>query len=562
MAGNEVKTGAQAVNQALADLGVTHIFGMDTPEPIYMELDPRIKAITVHDERAGAVMADAFARASGKVGVCSAIRGPGATNLVSGLAEAYNTSTPVLALVNDVATQNLDRNPIQGIDHVRLLDQVTKWGRRVDTPERTGEYVAHALRVATTGRPGPVLLAFPDSALATGPANPVTVDGPARYPRVRSGADPKLIEQAVQMIAQAAKPIVVVGGGLHLSQAYSELQAFAEHTQIPVATTPLGKGAIAETHPLSAGVTGAYTIGKLARGWLANQAVKDADLVILIGTKTDSIATDSWTVPSRSQKIIHIDIDPVELGRTYRSLEISSDAALALKQLTEATPARAEPSEWTHALQQRIAAWYETFEAQALGQTPLDPRYIFRSLNRGMTGDDIVTTDASYCSAWGMDLLRYRTAGRKFLVPRGFAGLGWGVPAAIGAKVAKPDATVYCVTGDGGFRYVAMELETASRYGIPICVIVLNNGILGFQKHYEEHAFGKTVETSFTPVNYADFAKTLNCDGVRVTTAAEFDAALANARSIKRPLLIDAITDPDAKPPIGTFETPPANAQH
>ncbi|WP_454692696.1 thiamine pyrophosphate-binding protein [Achromobacter aloeverae] len=559
---NEVKTGARAVNDALRDLGVTHIFGMDTPEPIYMDLDPGIKAITVHDERAGAVMADAYARASGKVGVCSAIRGPGATNLVSGLAEAYNTSTPVLALVNDVAVQNLDRNPIQGIDHVRLLEQVTKWGRRVDTPERTGEYVVHAMRVATTGRPGPVLLAFPDAALSNGPANPVSSVEPAVYPRVRSGADPALIAQAAREIEQASRPIIVAGGGLHLSQAYAELRKFAEHAQIPVATTPLGKGAIAETHPLSAGVTGAYTIGKSARGWLANQAVKEADLVILIGSKTDSIATDGWTVPARSQRIIHIDIDPIELGRTYRSLEISADAALALTQLTGAVRPLAQPPAWVQTLQARIEDWYAGFDALDLSQGPLDPRLVFRSLNRVMNENDIVTTDASYCSAWGMDLLRYRTAGRKFLVPRGFAGLGWGVPAAIGAKLAKPDADVYCVTGDGGFGYVGMELETAARYEIPFCVVVLNNGILGFQKHYEEHAFGKTVQTSFTPVNYADFAKTLNCDGVRVSTAKAFEEALASARNLRRPLLIDAVVDPDAKPPIGTFETAPAKAQH
>lgn len=556
------KTGAEAVNDALAALGVTHIFGMDTPEPLYMELNPKIRAITVHDERAGAVMADAFARASGRVGVCSSIRGPGATNLVSGLAEAYNTSTPVLALVNDVAMLNLDRNPIQGIDHVRLLEQVTKWGRRVDAPERSADYVAHAMRVATTGRPGPVLLAFPDSALLDGPANPAEVSGPAVYPRVRTAADPALIAEAAQQIQAAARPIIVVGGGLHLSQGYDALQALAERLHIPVATTPLGKGAIAETHPLSAGVVGAYTAGKGARGWLANEAVREADLVILIGTKTDSIATNDWTVPTRQQKIIHIDIDPIELGRTYAALEIAADARLALEQLAQAVTARAAPSAWTAALQSKIADWYAAFEALDLSAGEIDPRLIYRSLNAMLGEDDIVTTDASYSSAWGMDLVRCKKAGRNFLVPRGFAGLGWGVPAALGAKFAKPDSAVYCVTGDGGFGYVAMEMETAARYQVPICVIVLNNSILGFQKHYETHRFGKTVETSFTSVNYADLARTLNCDGIRVTTPAELEAALGKTRNLRRPLLIDVVVPSDAKPPIGTFASPPAEARH
>lgn len=562
MAENKLLTGAQAVNEALADLGVTHIFGMDTPEPLYMSLDPRIKAITVHDERAGAVMADAYARVSGKVGVCGAIRGPGATNLVSGLAEAYNTSTPVLAIVNDVATSTLDRNPIQGIDHVRLLEQMTKWGRRLDTPERTAEYVAHAMRLATTGRPGPVLLAFADSALTNGPANPVPKAAPALYPRVRSAADQSLIARAAAEIEKAAKPIIVAGGGVHVSKAYDELAAFAEHAKVPVATTPLGKGAIAETSPLAAGVTGSYTNGEGARGRIANIAVKEADLVVLIGTKTDSIATDSWTIPSKSQKIIHIDIDPTELGRTYRCLEIAADAALALRQLKEAVRPRNEASEWVNALHKRVEAWYEAFNAEDLQDSPIDPRLIFRSLDAVLGEEDIVTTDASYCSAWGMDLLRRGKAARNFLAPRGFAGLGWGVPAAIGAKFAKPEADVYCVTGDGGFGYVGMELETAARYGVGICVIVHNNGILGFQKHFEEHAYGKTAETTFTPVNYADFARTLNCDGIRVTTAAEFNDALTNTRNLRRPLLIDVVTDPRAKPALSLFETEPANAQH
>jgi acetolactate synthase-1/2/3 large subunit len=556
------KTGAQAVNEVLVKLGVTHIFGMDTPEPLYMELDSRVQAITVHDERAAAAMADAFARASGRVGVCSAIRGPGTTNLVSGLAEAFNTSTPVLVLVNDVATSNLDRNAVQAIDHVRLLEQVTKWGRRIDSPERCAEYVYHAARIATTGRPGPVLLSFPDSALVNGPVNAVEISAPAVYPRVRTAADPALITEAAKQIESASRTIVIAGGGLHLSKGYEALQKFAERTQIPVATTPLGKGAIAETHPLAAGVVGSYTAGDDARGSLANRAVREADLIILIGTKTDSLATNDWTIPSSKQRIIHIDMDPIELGRNYHALEILADAALALDQLAEFVRPLREPSEWTAALQVGIEKWVADFEAANFGSDHIDPRLVFRSLNRILKEDDIVTTDASYSSAWGMDLLRYKTPGRKFLVPRGFAGLGWGVPAAIGAKLAKPGSSVYCVTGDGGFGYVAMELETAARYQVPICVIVLNNGVLGFQRHYEIHRFGKTAETEFKPVNYAEFARVLNCDGFRVTTPSEFEEVLQGSRLRTHPLLIDVVTDPDAHPPLSMFESEPAAARH
>jgi len=558
---NRAQTGAQAFSDALVKLGVTHIFGMNTPEPIYVALDPSIQAITVHDERAGAVMADAFARVSGHIGVCGAIRGPGATNLVSGLAEAFNASSPVLALVNDIATADLDRNTVQGIDHVRLFEQITKWGRRIDTPDRVVEYLQYATRVATSGRPGPVVLSLPDSALIAGPAVPVAMDGPAHYPRTRCAAADDLIQNAVAKIAKAKQPILVCGGGVHLSGAYEILQYFAELTQMLVATTPLGKGAIRETHPLSAGVVGGYTIGKDARGWIANTAVKEADLVILIGTKTDSLATNHWTVPGKHQDMIHIDVDPNELGRNYACLEIVADARCALVQLSAAWQGGHVASRpWNQAWRRRIQAWHAAFDAAHYDKGPVDPRQIYRKLNTLLKPDDIVTVDASYCSAWGMDLLQFKKAGRRFLAPRGFAGLGWGVPAAIGAQCARPDAAVYCVSGDGGFGYVAMEMETAARYKLPIRVIVLNNGILGFQQHYEIHRFGKSTQTTFIPLNYADLAKTLNCHAIRVESASAVDAALEEAKEIPGPVLVDVVCAADARPPINTFES--KAAQH
>jgi len=558
---NRVQTGAQAFSDALVKLGVTHIFGMNTPEPIYVVLDPSIQAITVHDERAGAVMADAFARVSGRIGVCGAIRGPGATNLVSGLAEAFNASSPVLALVNDIATADLDRNTVQGIDHIRLFEQITKWGRRIDTPDRVVEYLQYATRVATSGRPGPVVLSLPDSALISGPATPVTMGAPAHYPRTRCAAADDLIQKAVANIAKAKQPILVCGGGVHLSGAYEALQHFAELTQILVATTPLGKGAIRETHPLSVGVVGGYTIGKDARGWIANTAVKEADLVILIGTKTDSLATNHWTVPGKHQDMIHIDVDPNELGRNYACFEIVADARCALAQLSAAWQGgHVAPRPWNQAWQRRIQAWHAAFDAAHYDKGPADPRQIYRKLNTLLKPDDIVTVDASYCSAWGMDLLQFKKAGRRFLAPRGFAGLGWGVPAAIGAQCARPDAEVYCVSGDGGFGYVAMEMETAARYKLPIRVIVLNNGILGFQQHYEIHRFGKSTQTTFTRLNYADLAKTLNCHAIRVECASAVDAALEDAKEIPGPVLVDIVCAADARPPINTFES--KAAQH
>jgi acetolactate synthase I/II/III large subunit len=555
----DAASGAGALYQMLRSLGVTHLFGIDSPEPLYARLEREaIRPITVRDERSGAIMADAFARVSGRPGVCTAIRGPGVTNLVTGLAEARSTSTPVVALVNDVPTAYRGKNPVQEVDHVAVAQPVTKWAVRVERPERVAELTARAFSVATSDRPGPVLVSYPDEVL-TAEVNgcPRQAIGAARYPSTRTAPDPAAVAAAAIPLADARRPAIVAGGGVLISAAWDELRVVAELLDAPVATTPLGKGAFDEAHPLSAGVTGAYTGGALGRGRIANEVVRAGDVVLLVGTKTDSIATANWTVPGPGSRIVHVDVDPGEIGRNYPALGVVGDAKLALEALAERLRSIGRPRGNTRGSEIEAATreWQARVEPLLRSDaSPIRPERVVAELGRLVDDDTILCTDASYASAWAMDLISFRRPGRRFLAPRGFAGIGWGLPAAIGAKLAAPDKTVLCVTGDGGFGYVFQELETAARYGIAVVVVVLNNSSFAFQKHAEELHYGRSFEANLLDVDYAALAKVLRCEGVRVAESGAIGPAIEAAIASNRPTVVDVVVDPDAYPPLIAFE--------
>jgi len=328
-------TGARALYETLRACGVTHVFGLDSPEALYAEMDrAEMRPITVRDERAGAIMADAYARVSGRPGVCTAIRGPGATNLITGLAEAWASSIPVVAIVNDVNTAVVGRNPIQEVDHLALFRPITKWAVRLDRPERVSELTARAFVLATCGRPGPTLVSCPDDVLAAGGATSSGHrPGARRYPHLRTAPDPAAVREAVLVLGEAARPAIIAGGGVLSACAWEELLQVAELLDAPVATTPLGKGAIDEAHPLAAGVMSAYTGGEMGRGRIANGVIRDADVVLLVGTKTGNVATSNWTLPDPSCRTVHVDVDVAEIGRNYRSLGVLGDAKLGLAAL-------------------------------------------------------------------------------------------------------------------------------------------------------------------------------------------------------------------------------------
>ena len=552
-------TGARALYETLRACGVTHVFGLDSPEALYAEMDrAEMRPITVRDERAGAIMADAYARVSGRPGVCTAIRGPGATNLITGLAEAWASSIPVVAVVNDVNTATVGRNPIQEVDHLALFRPITKWAVRLDRPERVSELTARAFQLATSGRPGPTLVSCPDDVLAADGATAAGLrPGARRYPHLRTGPDPAAIREAALVLGDAARPAIVAGGGVLSAGAWDELRLVAELLDAPVATTPLGKGAIDEGHPLAAGVMSAYTGGELGRGRVANDAVREADVVLLVGTKTGNVATSNWTIPDPSSRTVHIDVDAAEIGRNYRSLGVVGDAKLALAALAEALRAAGPRSVSGRRadLARALDVWRARIRPLAESSArPIRPERVLAEMARFVDDDTIVCADASYSSLWAVDRLTLRRPGRRLVSARGFGGIGWALPAGIGAKLAAPDKRVLCLTGDGAFGYVFQELETAARYGLGVVVVVLNNSTFAYQKHAEQLHYGRSFETDLLDVDYAALARVLRCEGISVSDPAELAPVLGAAIASGRPTVVNVVVDPDAFPPITAFD--------
>ncbi|GAN46141.1 acetolactate synthase catalytic subunit [Methylobacterium radiotolerans] len=558
-------TGAHALAAALHRHGVRDVFGQSIPSALFLAAPHHgIRQIGYRTENAGAAMADAYARISGRVAVVAAQNGPAATLLVPGLAEALKASVPVLAIVQDVHRQFTDRNAFQELDHLALFAGVAKWVRRVAVAERIDDYVDMAFAAAASGRPGPAVLLVPLDLLDERPdfeaSAPRRAASLGTFPLDRTVADPAGIAEAADLIAGARRPLVIAGGGVHSSGAYSELGAL-QSLGLPVATTVMGKGAVAETDPLSVGVVG-YFMAPRARSSHLRALVTEADVVLLVGNRTNQNGTDSWSLYPAGARFIHLDVDGGEVGRNYESLRLVGDAKLTLASLAEVLRQRD-----LSGLKGRRAALADTIararEAQAgdmarlvdMEATPIRPERIMAEIDAVTTPETVVVADASYASIWIANFLTARRAGQRFLTPRGIAGLGWGLPFALGAKVARPDAPVICVTGDGGFGHVWSELETARRMRLPVIVVVLNNQILGYQKHAELSLFGDFTDVcDFEAVDHAAIARACGCAGTRVERPGDLAPALRDALANNAVTVIDVITDQRAYPPITSFE--------
>ena len=551
-------TVAQMIASSLARHGVEILFAQSLPSMVALSAeDLKIRQFAYRTENAGAAMADGFARLSGRVGVVMAQNGPAATLLVPGLAEALKSSIPVVALVQDVNRAQADRNAFQELDHIGLFQPVAKWVRRVTEADRAVDYLDMAFAVAASGRPGPAVLLLPADVLLeriTTPSNRQARLG--CYPLDRSIADPQRIADAADLIAKARRPLVVAGGGVHLSGAAAEVAALQADAHLLVMTTVMGKGAVDETHPLSLGVAG-YNLGALAPARTLRPLIEQADVVLLIGTRTNQNGTDSWALYPDGAKYIHIDIDPAEVGRNYEALRLVGDAKLTLAALVEKLRGRRQPAP---EIEQAIAA-ARAGHAQEIAPlmrsdaSPVHPVRMMADLQQVLTPDTVVVADASYATLWVACYLRALRSGMRFVTPRGLAGLGWGLPLAIGARMARPNSPVVCLVGDGGFAHVWSELETAHRMQAKIVLTVLNNGVLGYQKDAEDVKFGRhSSAVRFAPVDHAQIARACGCRGVRVERASEYLPALRAALAADETTVIDVITDPQAYPPITFFD--------
>lgn len=558
---------ASLLARGLQRHGIQTVFGQSIPSGLHLACEALgMRQIGYRTENAGGYMADGHARIAGQAAVVTAQNGPAATLLVAPLAEALKASIPIVALVQDVQRNHTDRNAFQEYDHLGLFAACTKWVRRVTDASRIEDYLDQAFANACGGRPGPVALLLPMDLLAETAPPALRKASLSQFPLDRTVAAPAALAEAAELLRHARAPIVIAGGGVHVSGASAALAALQHDAHLPVATTTMGKGSVDERAALSVGVIGSF-MGPNAMARHQRSLVSEADVVLLVGNRTNQNGTDSWTLYPRAARYIHLDVDSAEVGRNYEALRLVGDARETLQALRLAllagdlsARAAARPS-----LEQRIGqgrAMYlqESLPVRTSAARPIRPERIMHELDALLGDEAIVVADASYASTWIANYLTSTRPGMRFLTPRGLAGLGWGLPMAMGAKIARPAAPVFCVVGDGGFGHVWSELETAARSGIALTLVVINNGILGFQKHAEQLKYRThTTAVDFAPVDHAAIARACGCIGVRIEDPAQLAPALRDAAGASTTTVLDVVCDPEAFPPL-TFFSPPAEA--
>jgi acetolactate synthase-1/2/3 large subunit len=540
-----------AVATMLRDYGARFMFGMPGGQhyAIYAgihQLQPSISHIGFRTEKDAAFAAYGYALVSGRPGICDGTVGPGATNLASGVAEAWAASTPVIAISGDVPTHSAGRWAAQEVDMPAVLRPFTKAVLRVEHVERIPDTVRMAFRIATSGRPGPVHLIVPADVIeATHEFDDLSVEaGCAVYPSFRGAPDPAAVEAAADRLLAAQRPVLFAGGGVLSSGATAELRALAERIDAPVATSMMGKGSIPEDHPLSLGAAVSFYGPDLAYQSPGVGILADADLIVFVGSRTDEGATAGWRVPRPGTPVIHIDVDPREIGRTYPvEVGIVADARLALAALDRAVAARADGRTPGTGAAARVAAaraaWQAAVEPRlASADRPITGHRVVREIERVIGDDGIVVTDASLAPYFAGAFLQLHTAGRRYLSPRGLGSLGAGLPMTIGAKVAAPDRVVVGFGGDGGLGMALGEFETMAREGIAATYVVLNNSALGYGVMTVE----PVVSHHYAAVDYSAVARALGCHGVRVEDPEEVGPALREAVASGRPALIEVIS--------------------
>ncbi|MBI5878207.1 MAG: thiamine pyrophosphate-binding protein [Chloroflexi bacterium] len=552
-------TGAEILVAMLQAHGVDTIFGLpgDTGVAFYDALrdQSQIRHVMTRDERSAAFMADAYARLSDKPGVCEGPSGGGATYILPGVAEAHHSSVPLLVITSDNALSMEHQGALTALDQEALFRPVTKWSAAVKRAGLIPHMLRRAFRLMTTGRCGAVHLSFPKDILD----KPVEVadiyadPACAHYPSYRTRPDSAMVARAAEKLASAARPVMICGGGIHAAHAYAEVQALAELLNMPVATSINGKGSIAETHPLAIGVAGAN--GGRA---FTHDFIRESDLILFAGTRVNYVTSNDWTVPPRDYRgaIIQIDVDGGEIGNNLPvTAGLQGDAQMALRDLIDAL--RGCDSTSRAAVRERIAratAAYWSGEAakQASDARPVRPHRIMRELLRNLPADAVIVADPGTATPFVAAQYPLAQAGRRTVIPRAHGGLGYALPASLGASYARPDQTIVCLTGDGSFGFSVGELETIARMNRKIVVIQFNNGAFGWIKelqhlHHGDRFFG----VDFLRQDCAAIARGFGWLGIRVEDPRDFEPALQEGLSASTPAFIDVVSADQI------LETPP-----
>ena len=566
MTSNEI-TGARYLAEALKHLGVTHVFFMDAIlRRTLVEMEQvGIARVLAHSEKAAAYMADAYARVTGRVGVCMA-QSVGAANLAAGLQDAWLHRAPVLAITGRKPPFARDRNAYQEIDHGPLYAPVTKMHADVEVIDELPRYLEQAFREATDGTPRPVHLDLNglDGQLieeATLPGSQMPEAALGSHPVRRLRPDPAEIEAAAARLAKAERPVLVVGTGAVQADSHSAVRSLAEALSLPIATSLGGRSIVPTTHPLHIGVVGTYSAP------VTNQLVHEADLVIYVGCHAGDQVTNDWTVPASGTAIIQIDLDGREVGRNYPGVSgIVGDPGMALDDLAAALESAGGPSprrsgfgraggwrDWADETAGRFAAWREsTAAARGSDAVPLRVERLCHELGEVLPENAILVADTGYSGIWTGTVLELKHPGQTYL--RAAGSLGWSLPAALGAKSGAPDRPVVCFTGDGGLYYHVPELETARRRGLPIVVVVNNNSGFGQGVDKVRAIYGNTPGNPddlnrFNDTNFADVARAFGVEGIRVEQPGEICPALERALSLNEPVLVDVVTDREPRAP-------------
>ena len=547
-------TGGRALAEMLRLAGAGPMFGMGG-----FQLLPFYDAIglvglshhLINDERCGAFAADAYARVTNRPGICDATLGPGATNLVTGLIESLNGGIPIVAITGDTNRAHSWKNMTQESRQVEILKPAVKELTRVEMTSRIPELVRRAFAIATSGRPGPVLLDVPedvchgahDFAPEDFVIDEATLKAPARRIRPASGD----IERAARLIAKAKRPLLLTGGGIHLSEAWDALIQFAEAQSIPVAHTMSGKGGIACSHPLSVGLFGRYSR-------IANELIEASDCLIVIGCKLGEIATKRFALPPAHIPVIHLEIVAEEIGRCIPAeIALWGDARAGLEDLAAAlsdsgAAARAARAGYVAEIAPRMKAWEDDAAPRLNSRDrPAHMARLCRELNRTLPEEAILVADGGFAGHWTGLLYDTKAPGRHFIPDRGFASIGYGLPGGMGAALAAPERPVVAISGDGGFNMMLGELETARRTGCGLTVIVINNAASGYVKALQHAMMGGRYQSAdLNEMDYAAIARTMGCGGIRVEDPEALSPALIQGMEERdRPTVIDVVVTRD-----------------
>ena len=530
---SSVKTGAQIIVDTLVEQGVDTMFGYTggVVLPLFDRLyDAPINFINPRHEQGGCHMADAYARASGKVGVVVATSGPGACNLVTGLATAMMDSVPMVALTGQVRTELIGNDAFQEADTTGITRPITKYNCIVKSVEDMGRTIREAFHIASTGRPGPVLIDMPvDVAVATYSADgPVEMDLPGY--RVRTKGNARQISMAAAAINKSEKPVLYVGGGVISANGSEELRALAEKAHLPVTTTLLGLGSYDQRKPESLDMLGMHGAA------YANYAVQECDLLIAVGARFDDRVTGKVKTFAPNAKVIHIDIDPASISKNVRvDIPVVGDAKAILAELVKEVEFR-ERKQWF----KKIAEWKKKY---AFGYdreaSTIKPQYVVEELSRQTKSQAIITTGVGQNQMWAAQFYRF-TKPRQFISSGGLGTMGYGLPAAIGAQVARPDATVIDIDGDSSFNMTMTELATAVQYNLPIKVCILNNGYMGMVRQWQELFYNKRYSKSYlSNPDYATVARALGAVGITCDQKSDVPKAIEAMLGEKRPCVVD-----------------------